>query len=129
MLPIDEPSRPEDIVVMPEVGAILQQTLDVNNHQRLKIQAAEAEAWQSRAAFEHRRNARFLAQLKKTYLTPKTDRSVTEMERVINLEARVRDLQYVTDLLKDYSELLSKRVLFCQSLMKSNGIEMKSGLR
>lgn len=129
MLPTDESLRPESFDPMPEVAKILSTQINVDDMGEVRLQGAQAEAWQSRTSLKYRQSQRFLSQLRKQHLLPKTDRSLTDLERTISLEARTRDVQCETDILKDYSEQLSKRVLFCQSLLKSGGIEMKSGLR
>jgi hypothetical protein len=129
MLPLDEPNKPADIVVIPEVAALLQEQIPVDDVSGVQLMAARANAWQGRVAFQYRNSKSFLATLKKMYLVPKTDRSITEMEREILLAARVRDVQCQTDLLGDYADALTTRILLCQSLMKSQSQEMKSGLR
>lgn len=119
----------EQIVIDPmaEVKEALSVQLNPDDLQQVKLQAAIAEAWQSRVAYEHRTQKRLLAMLKRQMLLPKS-KDYTDMDRTIQLEAAVADQQALVDILSDYANHLATRITLAQSLIKSLGGEMRAGL-
>lgn len=112
---------------MPEVRKLLEEQLAEDSPAELRKQVVIAEAWQSRVSFQWRNNQAVLAQLKRQMLLPKS-KEYTDMDRTVNLEASVSTQQATSDILKDYSEQLGRRISLGQSLLSSSKMEMKAGL-
>lgn len=119
MLPLDEPNRPDDLEVLPEVYALLTSPLSDLDPAVLLQELTTAQSIQAKVAVEHHHNARFLAQLRQQHLPPRVDRSMTDLDRQIQLAARTRDVQCVTDILADYAELLKTRIQVCTLLIET----------
>ncbi len=110
-----------------EVRELLSEQLDEDNQVALRHQIAVAEAWQARVAFQYRNAQRLLAIMRKQYLLPKS-REYTDMDREITLGASTADQATLVELLKDYQDILARRISVGQSMLKSNTQEMKAGL-
>lgn len=126
---MDQNSTPDQIIVIPEVAALLAEELEVDNLTALMKQLARIEAWQGRVAFQYRNAERFLFQVRRQMLIPVQRGVVTDMDRTISLESSTAEQQCTVDILKDYSEALQKKLSLGQSIMASQRQEMKAQIR
>lgn len=110
----------------PELEVLLDEQLDTDNGHVLREQLSKAEAWQRRVSSAYRAAEQALSTAKGKCFNPTLS---SEDKRKIDLEYKVRDEQKAVDQLSDAANILSRRVSFGQTMLRSIQGEMESGLR
>lgn len=98
--------------------------LDHNHPALLRSQLAEAEALVARISTLKRKASQTLSEALQGAL-PAKDKSLTELDRKVQLEASTASERYVADILSDYEKKLYNRISLGQSMLSSMTEEIK----
>ncbi len=110
---------------MNDLEQILNEPLDTDNPHNLKNQLVKCEAWSAGLAYKHREAERELSNMRGKCFNPSLS---SEDKRKIQLEYDVREYKAKADLLKDYADILKRRISLGQTMLKSMMEEQKAGL-
>lgn len=111
-----------------ELKSELAEPLDTENGNNLSKQLANAEAWSARVSSLYRAAEKTLAEAKPKSLIPKS-KDITELDRNIFLESELATEVSQVNLLKDFAEIIKRRISLGQTLLKNMTQEIESGIR
>jgi hypothetical protein len=105
----------------------LGQRLNVDNGSILASQLAEVEAWSAYVARLAVEAKKVLRERRNQYLLPKSS-GTTELDRSIRMDAAVAEYEARATYLNDLQDIIQRRIILGQSILKSLRTELESGL-